>query len=1024
MRYFIENRISAWMLFSGLCLFGVIGMTRLPVSLMPSEVFPAVTVLIEYPGISPDRIDALVTRPVERMLRSVPGIQEINSVSEEGKSRIQLAFAMETDERIDALRVRDKIDLIREELPRAIQEPVVMRDDPGDRPALILSVEKTPLDGDSIDSIREFAERSIRPALQKINGVARVEIAGGSQREIQIRVDRSRFDARAVTFDDIFSCINGGNVFRPAGGIRHAGKEHRVVASWKFSSIEEINDARVYEAPGASMIRLSDIASVGARARERDEFSRLNGNERVMLYLFASGNTNILNVSDNVKKALAGMKNVLTSTVYDQGDSVRASIRNVVTSGIYGMIIIILLVYLFYRSILPVAVISLSIPVSLIIVFAFMYFAGFPVDIMSGTGLALAAGMVVDNSVLVTETIFGGKRFDPRIIPKAVRSLLPAMFGSTATTCVVFLPIVFSDIMMRRMYGGMAFTITTALGASLLIAVVLVPSLYAEAYDRGLIGMEMRAPKTGRSQTFIQSLSKLMLSIERKAGKWYERTLVRSLENSRTAIYFIILFALLSALSFAMLKSDLIDPTGSSALYAYIEFPTGTSIQAANGPVMEAERYLYDAGIADKISSKVEKSRGTLAIHLKNPGLSFEQRLALKKRIRDDLNRILRPHDGFAFIVEAEDDSSRELDIYFLGDDDIRLRTIARSSARAIQSIPGIDECILRFREGTPSCHLYIDRNKSAHHGVTQKDIAYLLHNALHGPVAAKFFTGDREMDIRCRFEESDRDSIDDILNAVTPAASGRPIAIRELVRVEEREDPVKLWRSGGRKSVSITARIGSIGFDEAIDKINTAIKGINMPQGYTHRFSSDHERGRQNRRNLVFLAILSAAMVFLLVSGIFESLGVSLIIMASVPFAFMGVFIMLFITSTRLSMPVYLGLIFLAGIVVNNAIVIITTIRHEVKKGKSSDTSHAIISRACLSDFRPIMITTISTIAGFIPSLIQGGEGSALWRPLAITVISGLLSSTFLTMFVIPVVCDRFLVSPALSKLHEATQP
>jgi HAE1 family hydrophobic/amphiphilic exporter-1 len=627
MRYFIENRIAAWMLFSGLCLFGVIGMTRLPVSLMPSVAFPSVTVLIEYPQISPDRIDALITRPVERALRSVAGIQEIHSASEEGKSRIQLSFDMETDVRIAALRVRDSIGLIREQLPRAMQEPVVMRDDPGDRPAIILSIEETPLCDASLDTVREFAERNIRPALQRINGIARVDVAGGSLREIHIRIDRSRFDARAVTFDDIFSCLHGGNVFCPAGSIRHAGKEHRVVPFWKYSGIDDIKAAPVYAAPGSPGIRLSDIASVSVEPRERDEFSRLNGRERVMLYLFASGNANILGISANVKNALAGMKNVRTSAVYDQGDSIRASIRNVATSGLYGMIIIVILVCLFYRSALPAAVVSLSIPVSLTIVFAFMYFAGIPVDIMTGTGLALSAGMVVDNSVLVTETIYGGKQFSPCIIPEAMRSILPAMFASTSTSCIVFLPILFSDIIVRRMYGAIAFTITVALGSSLLVAVVLVPALYAEAQARGPAGKDMHSPIMKRARPWVRGISDAMTALEKKLRTWYERALAGSLAGSRMITCFLLLFALLSVFSFAVLKSDVTGPMGSRALYAYLEFPMGTSIQATNGPVLEAEKHLLAAGISDTISSKVEKSRGTLTINLKTPAhLSNKER--------------------------------------------------------------------------------------------------------------------------------------------------------------------------------------------------------------------------------------------------------------------------------------------------------------------------------------------------------------------------------------------------------------
>lgn len=1007
-RYFIQNRISAYMLMAGLMIFGVIGLTKLPMALMPPTAYPGISVIIEYPGIAPEKIESLITKPAEQIIRTVPGIEKILSLSEEGKSRINITFHIETDVKTASLQVREKISLIRNSFPRAVQEPVVVRYDPSDRPALIASIEGVHGKNATLTQIREYAERHLKPALQRIDGVTEIVVAGGLQREIHIDADRGLCEARAVSFGELFSAVQSSNISLPGGVLTGGTIDYFLHTPGRYNRVRNIIETPLSFSGTGALVTIGDIAQVDDSFRDREDIARHNGNERVMVYVHKAGNGNILEVCDNAAHVITEASSLTAAVVYSQGRYIRESLSNVLTAGIWGLCIVILIVVLLYRGAGPVIAISLSIPVSLVTVFACMYFAGIPIDVMSLSGLALGAGMVVDSSIIMMESLLGQKDSSESSILSGVKSVATALTASTLTTVIVFLPIVFGNIMTRTMYGGMAFTVSAALLVSLLVSLILVPAVFIDSEskkDSVFPGRE--SIEKNKWLSFIRGKVRNM---EKQGTLFYRELLAWSFQRKKKVLIIAGIFGTAALIITPFVKQEFVDPAGSGELYVYCEFPTGTSLDSTATAVQAAEKYITSSDYAERVSSRIEKWRGTIALSLKDSITSYNERKAVMETLKRKLNRILKPLKGFAFVTETNELQARELGITFFGDDTETLRRIARDSAGKINALPGISECLLRFRDGRPSYRLSVDRMKTEPSGLSSYEIATFLHNALYGPVVTKFIDDDREIDVRLRYAGSRMKNIEDLLRYAVLTDKGNPVSLGELVHVTEERAATKIWRQDGRRCVTITARLGDITFDDAVREITGTLKTVAMPGGCSYEFDDQYLSTIENRNAVIGLCALSVLFVYMLLGGLFESLVLPCIIILTVPFAFTGVILTLFCTGTSFNIAVYIGMIMLTGIVVNNGIVLVDRINRTMNENSGNIYSvDKVICATSIEHFRPVMITTLSTILGLLPALLKGGDGAHLWRPLSLTAISGLAFSTLLTLILIPVVCSYY---------------
>ncbi|TAL34410.1 MAG: efflux RND transporter permease subunit [Spirochaetes bacterium] len=1022
MKYFIENRISAYMLFLALCAFGLVSYYKLPVSLMPQAAYPAISVIVEYPGISPEKIETIIVKPVEKAVKTVAGIEKIDSVSEEGKARINISFQIESDIKISALQVREKIGLIRDGFPREVQEPVVMRYDPSDRPVLIATVDKK---GASLTQIRDMAEREIKSKLQRIEGISEINVVGGLQREIHINVDRTKFEARSLSFDDLFATIQKSNVALPGGTLQMSHREYSVYTSSRYKNIAEIADTAAMNTPSGSLIRIFDIGDVRQDYREQEDISRQDGEERVTIYAHKAGDANTLAVCGRAIDLLGGMKDFEIGIVYNQGTYVQSAVNNVITSCIWGVCIVIVVLILFMKKATPVITMSISIPITIIIVFAGMYFLKIGIDLMSLSGLAMGAGMIVTNGIIVTDSIYRAGPIDRKTILERVGVVKNAIIASTLATIGAFFPIVFGDIATRKMYLGLVFTIASALAVSLAVAIILIPALYAEVSEnrgpaqggsrtaklsrlfQGSIGHTMKLSTISGLVEKFKKLLTTMSGYENRAGNAYARILDGAFSNRPKVLKYLLGIVVGTALLVPLLKNEYIDPFSTNEFYVYLEFPTGKSLDLIDRAVGDAEKKLKSMEIASSITTKVEKWRGTLSVKLDDSYSSKSKQEAIKKSVKDELGRIVAPGEGFVYITESAEINTRELDITFIGNENETLREIASSAARLVSKIPGVDDCVLRFREGRPEYRLNVDRQKAALSMLTPYDISQFLRSALFGPVVTKHIENDREVDVRIKFAKNQRDTIQRILGYSLVNSEGSMVPLKELVSVEEGNGPTRIWRHNGRRCVTITAKLGGISAEGAASKIMDAFKTIKFPEEYYYEFDESVKRMETTRHSMMFAVVFAVLFVYMILASQFESLTLPFIIMASVPLAAIGIVLMLVLTISSINISVYIGCIVLAGLAVNNGIILVDAINKGYRRREFGiPDCREYIKTACLERFRPVCITTLTTIMGLVPMLLKGGEGSNLWRPLSRTIISGMSCSAVLTLVLIPVLC------------------
>lgn len=1005
MRYFIEHRISAWMAFACLVLFGAIGVTKLPVSLTPPSTDPGVTAIIEYPGVTPDRIETVIARPVERVLRTIPGIRDIHSVSEDGRCRLDVIFHRGTDMKIAPLLVREKIALVQGSFPRAVQDPLVSRYDPSRQPVLIATLEDRTGAMGGLTGLREFAERKLKPRLLRLDGVSEVVVAGGMVREIRIDMDRGRLEACGLSPDDISRSAQSANVSIPSGMMNAGGREHALYVSGRYDGAGSIGLTPVCKAPNGGSVTIGDIGTVSDSFRDREDIARLDGSERVMLYVHRAGDASVLDVCERAREALRPVQEVSASVIYDQGGRVRASLNNVLSSALWGLAIVMASVYCGYRRFLPVLAVGLTIPVSLVSIFAFMYFARVPVDVMSLAGLAVGVGMVVDNGIIVTESVFGNNASTVQSIACAVDALKTTLVCSTLTTIIAFVPVAFGDDTTRTLYGPMAFTIACALIISLFAACALTPSVYAGAAARaGRRAAPHRLPLSSGARLRLAALNRALASVESRAAGSYRTMLTTACAHPRRVLAAALLPAFLAMAAAPFLKSGFFDPVEGHDLHIICELPPGATLTAADRAAGAVESILRSHESVSRVSSRVEKSRASFTVTIRN-GASGRSRLMAS--LQAPLNRALRPYGGFAYLTEADESAARELSVSFAGDDNETLRTVATRAASAIGAMPGIADCVLRFREGRPSYRISIDRARCAASGVSASAVAGHLHGALHGPVITRLVDGDREIDVRMRFQREQSSSIERILDFAVTGDTGVALPLGETVTVREEHTPTKIWRHNGRREVTVTARIDDTTFDEAADCITRALHSVQFPEGYSWRFDGTYERMKEARSSAAAICALSVLLVFMLLASLFESLALPLIIMTAVPLAFSGSAVALCAARMPVGMPVYMGLVMLAGIAVNNGIVLTDAITRRLRAGvDEAGSAQAVIIETSVAHFRPVMLTTVSTVLGLLPSLLMGGAGSELWRGLSLAVISGLAVSTALTLTAVPLAC------------------
>ncbi len=1044
----IQRPVTVTMIFVAVIVFGFVALSRLDVRLLPEISYPSLTIQTEYEDAAPAEVENFVTRPLEEAVGVISGLRTIRSVSKPGMSEITLEFTWKTHMQYAALDVRDKIDLVL--LPRETKAPVILRYDPSLDPVLRIGVSGT----ENLVRLRNLADYTIKKDLEALDGVASAKVLGGLEEEIQVEIDERRLSSYGIPISLVATRLAQDNVTQSGGRLRDKGAEFLLRTENEFQSVDDIAITIVREEAGRRVI-LADLGSVTRGHVERDVITRLNGEEVVEIAIYKEGDANTVAVADGVKRRLNAMKkqlpdDVTIETLFDQSRFIKSSIDEVRSNALVGALLAILVLYVFLRDVRSTVIIGLSIPISIMFTFVIMQQLGVSLNMMSLGGLALGVGMLVDNSIVVLESISRYKEREPDrklATLRGAKEVAGAVTGSTLTTVAVFLPIVFVEGIAGQVFKDQALTVSISLIASLIVSLMLIPIASAMDFGAGAIAVpEAQAPAVPRRRIarVVRSITRFLtvtaptfvLRIIRRAFAWlgrglavlvrplhrvydrvfpamenaYARALDRALTRRRRFLAGVFgVFAATVALS-PLVGREMIPQFSQGEFSFAVQMPEGTPLESTDMRIvdMEAiaaeepgvESYFTSVGTASRLGSNVkskDENIGQLNIIMSEKGNKHAE-AALVESLRAKFERMQGVTTKFArpsyFNFQAP------LEVHVFGYDLDEIRDFADQLALDMAGIPGVKDVKSSLEYGNPEIDVEFDRVRMSAMGLAVEDVANTVRTKIRGDVPTKFKERDKQVDIRVRTSAWRAEDIAAMRSLVVAEREGTPILLGSIAEVRVATGVNQISRVSQQRAAIVSGNISGRDLGRVARDVEAVLASTSIPEGITVELGGENEELMRSYRSLALALILAVFLVYLVMAALFESFLHPFIIMFTVPLAAIGVVVTLLVTHTSLSVIVFIGVILLAGIVVNNGIVLIDYVNTLRREGRSKLDA---IRSAGRIRFRPILMTTLTTVLGLLPMALGLGEGAEIRAPMALTVIGGLSVGTLLTLFVIP---------------------
>ncbi len=1015
--------------------FGLVGFDRLAVNLLPDLTYPTITVRTEFPDVAPAEVERLISEPLEALVGVVGNVIRVSSISRPGLSDVVVEFAWGTNMDFASLDIREKLDLA--QLPLEAERPVLLRFDPSLDPVLRIML----YGSDNLFQVRRFAEERVRLELESQEGVAAVRIAGGLEEEIQVEVETSRLANLGISIDQVTSRLAAENVNLTGGLLKDGDAEFLVRTLNEFQDPEEISEVVVAKI-GEAFIRLEDVGRVFRGHKDRDIITRYNGSEGVEIAIFKEGDANTVVVSNAVKKELesfvaeneALLQGAKMDVVFDQATFIQQAVDEVLNAAVLGGILAIFVLYLFLRNFRSTAIIGLSIPISVIGTFFAMYASGISLNIMSLGGLALGVGMLVDSSIVVLESVqrYKSQGVSPLQAARDGSSVVSrAVVAATLTSICVFVPIVFVEGIAGQLFADQALTVTYSLIAALIVSLMLIPMLASLSMEPAAkdpkAGVATRGPAHGLRLiiwVFIRlgkSLAALVWPLAWAFDRIYNAVAVRyplllswGLRHRATVIVGFVAVAVV-VLSFAFrLGVELIPELSQREFLVDLEWSAGTSLEQTAAAVSVIEAELGSLPGVHSVFGRVgssggsggnagEKKEHVAQLHVRlAAGTSRDDETHLINRARERLRDI--PDLSILFSRPSYFSFRTPVEVEVNGNDLQTLRLLASEVATRLQKIPGLTDVESSAQEGQPEVQVRFDRRRIAELGTSIQAVGELLRNQLQGDVATELIRQDRTIDIRVRSVQEERTDLDDLGQLiVSPASAAVPVPLDAVATVRVVDGPAEIRRLDQQRAAVISANLSGRDLGGVVRDIEVAIGEIVVPEGFDIGVAGQNEEMLRSFDSLKFALALAVFLVYLVMASQFESLLHPLVIMLTIPLGLVGSALGLVITGQTISVVVLIGLIMLAGIVVNNAIVMVDYINH-LRRVQGIEKFAAVLQAGQVR-FRPILMTTTTTVLGLLPMAIGLGEGAEIRAPMAIAVIGGLLVSTLLTLIVIPAV-------------------
>lgn len=1106
-----RRRVTIAMFTVTLMLFGFIALGNLKVNLLPDLSYPTLTVRTEYTGAAPAEIETLITEPVEEAVGVVKNLRKLKSISRTGQSDVVLEFAWGTNMDQASLEVRDKMEALN--LPLEAKSPVLLRFNPSTEPImrLVISARTDPSsDAEAVrqlTELRRYADEDLKKKLEPVTGVAAVKVGGGLEDEIQVDIDQQKLAQLNLPIDNVIKRLKEENINISGGRLEEGSQRYLVRTVNQFADLEDIrnllvttqssngsaadaamqqmfaiaastgSDAAVAAASAAQSassssstniangvpVRLKDVATVRQGYKEREAIIRLGGKEAVELAIYKEGDANTVSTAEALRARLEQIKGQVPgdaelTTIEDQSRFIEHAISDVKKDAVIGGILAILIIFLFLRDGWSTFVISLSLPVSIITTFFFMGQLGLSLNVMSLGGLALATGLVVDDSIVVLESIAKARERGLSILQAAIagtREVSMAVVASTLTTIAVFLPLVFVDGIAGQLFRDQALTVAIAIAISLLVSMTLIPMLSSlkgrpplafpeepahqpwqpdsrwlkpVAGSRRGIGTLVRWICFGIAWSVIRvwrGLVAVVGPVMRKASdvamkpyagaeRGYLKLLPGALHHPGKVLGLAALAFVGTMALVPMLGADLIPQLAQDRFEMTAKLPAGTPLKQTDALVREMQlAHAKDDSIAslygvsgsgtrlDASPTESGENIGKLTVVMAGGG-NARTEAAITERLRESMQQ--HPGVQVDFARPALFSFSTPLEVELRGQDMATLETAGKALAAMLRNNPHYADVKSTVEEGFPEIQIRFDQERAGALGLTTRQIADVVVKKVRGDVATRYSFRDRKIDVLVRAQEGDRASVDSIRRLIVNPGSNRPVTLDSVAEVVATNGPSEIHRADQTRVAVVSANLRDIDLGGAVREVQDMVAKQPLGAGVGMHIGGQGEELADSARSLIFAFGLAIFLVYLVMASQFESLLHPFVILFTIPLALVGAILALMLTGKPISVVVFIGLILLVGLVTKNAIILIDKVNQLREAGVPK--REALVEGA-RSRLRPIIMTTLCTLFGFLPLAVAMGEGAEVRAPMAITVIGGLLVSTLLTLVVIPVVYD-----------------
>lgn len=1008
----IKRPVSVFMVMLIVLMLGGVSLSQMKLDLMPKMEIPMALIFTTYSGAGPEEVENLVTKPIEDSVASVENMESIQSSSSEGMSMVMVQFTEDTNMDTATNWLREKMDMAEMMLPDDVDTPTIMKLNMNSMPIATMTVQSDQMDA---NELKAMVEDKLEPRLESAGGIASIDIYGGTEKEIVVELNQERLEGLGLSMSSVAQVLAAENTNIPGGSVEYGDKSFTISSKLKMESVDDVRNTPI-ALPTGAVIRLGDIANIEERQKETSSYSRVNGEECIMLSISKSSDANTVEAVNAIKKELekinADYPELTAELVMDQAEYIEQVVGGLVQNIFMACFLAIFILFIFLKNVGLTAVIGVSIPMSIIATFVALYFSGTTLNMLSLGGLTMGVGMLVDNSVVVIESIYRYRNQGLDMKQgtyEGTRTMVSSITGSTLTTIVIFVPFVFATGLVMDMFKDMALSIIFSLTMSLLMAVTVVPMI------SGNLVHNIHRNRAPKALNFVNKFISFIDAFIKGMTAYYRSVLGKLLHMRKrvVAVAFALFVASLCLIPF--IGMELIPASDEGEMTVTVDTPKGSSLEYTDEVTRQVEEYLYQIPELEKISTQVSGSNsgsimssgggGSITVQLVDKNDRDRSTDEIAEQVRQDLKKI----PGCEISVAVSNSTmgsgssmgSAGINLEIKGDDLDQLQDIADQMVMQIEKVPGTREVTSSMEDTTKEIAVHVDREKARQFGLVGSSIANSINTAVEGTVATTLKVDGNETDIRLTFPDNSVEQMMDLgnINITTPTGSYVPLSAIADIQLED--TPTSISRADQTRIVTVSAAIygrdtGSVSKD--VDKI---IADMNLPAGYSISQGGSVEQMMDAFGSIGLVIVMAIALVYMVMAAQFESLLYPFIIMFTMPLATIGSFFLLFVTGQPLSMTAMIGFLMLVGIVVNNGIILVDAI-NVLRREQGYGVMEAIME-AAPTRLRPILMTALTTILGMFPTIFSMADGAEMQRGMGLVVAGGLTTSTFLTLIVVP---------------------